>query len=487
MSLVFAGVCSHAPGITGRAALADPALRDAFHAAFRAHAAKRSRDAARRADRRRRRALRQLLHEQHAGLRDRHGRALRRARSRIRSGSASSARAIPGNADLSRRLIREVMQTVDVAYAEEWKFDHGIMVPLHFLTPQYDLPVIPVNINCQGPPLTPLHRAWAFGEALRRACDAVPERIALVGTGGISHWPATPDSGKINEAWDRDFLDRWARQRPRGAARPTADEADLPRRRAGRLRDPHLHRRRRRPRPRQARVSADPDLLAAAFRCFAVELHGRDHDRRSAAMPHLVILYTANLEAATTDDALCRSARRHHLAQRDDGGKQVFPTGGIRVLAYPAAHFAVRRRQAPTTPSSTSTCAWAAAARAKRAAATGERCWRRRKAHFAAAVRRAARSASRCRSTRAPRCSTPSTATCIRFSTKARLTMLARDTIAQLAARAARRREARASRCATSRSAIPAMTIEDGYAIQRAWVQLQAAPKAARSSATRSA
>ena len=35
MSLVFAGVCSHAPGITGRAHLADPATRDAFHAAFR--------------------------------------------------------------------------------------------------------------------------------------------------------------------------------------------------------------------------------------------------------------------------------------------------------------------------------------------------------------------------------------------------------------------------------------------------------------------
>ena len=98
------------------------------------------------------------------------------------------------------------MQTVDVAYAEEWKFDHGIMVPLHFLTPDYQLPIIPVNINCQGPPLTPLHRAFAFGEAVRRACDAVPEKIAVVGTGGVSHWPATPDSGKINEAWDRQFL-----------------------------------------------------------------------------------------------------------------------------------------------------------------------------------------------------------------------------------------------------------------------------------------
>ena len=71
--------------------------------------------------------------------------------------------------------------------------------------------MIPVNINCQGPPLTPVHRAWAFGEALRRACDSVPEKIALVGTGGISHWPATPDSGKINEAWDADFMDRWCR------------------------------------------------------------------------------------------------------------------------------------------------------------------------------------------------------------------------------------------------------------------------------------
>ena len=66
-----------------------------------------------------------------------------------------------------------------------------------------------MNINCQGPPLAPLHRAWALGEALRRAADSVRERIAVVGTGGISHWPATPDSGKINEPWDREFLRRW--------------------------------------------------------------------------------------------------------------------------------------------------------------------------------------------------------------------------------------------------------------------------------------
>ena len=34
MSLVFAGVCSHAPGITGRAERADADLRDNFYAKF---------------------------------------------------------------------------------------------------------------------------------------------------------------------------------------------------------------------------------------------------------------------------------------------------------------------------------------------------------------------------------------------------------------------------------------------------------------------
>ena len=34
MPLVYAGVCSHAPGIRGRKDLADPEVRDAFYGAF---------------------------------------------------------------------------------------------------------------------------------------------------------------------------------------------------------------------------------------------------------------------------------------------------------------------------------------------------------------------------------------------------------------------------------------------------------------------
>jgi len=58
-------------------------------------------------------------------------------------------------------------------------------------------------------------------------------------------------------------------------------------------------------------------------------------------MPHLVILYTPNLDAVTDMTALCRALAETMLAVKDEAGKQVFPTGGTRVLAYPAAHYAV--------------------------------------------------------------------------------------------------------------------------------------------------
>ena len=58
-------------------------------------------------------------------------------------------------------------------------------------------------------------------------------------------------------------------------------------------------------------------------------------------MPHLVILYTPNLEAKTDMSALCRALADTMIEQLDEEGKQVFPTGGTRVLASPAAHNAV--------------------------------------------------------------------------------------------------------------------------------------------------
>jgi 2,3-dihydroxyphenylpropionate 1,2-dioxygenase len=208
MPLVFAGVVSHGPGITGRAERADKALKESFYESFYRLG---SELADSRPD-----ALIVVAAEHFANFFMDNMPAYAVGMADHYEGPIEDPDwlgikpvRIPGDAGLSQRIIEGLLDTFDVAYAQEWKFDHGIMVPLHFLTPQFDLPVVPVNINCQGPPLTPLTRAYDFGRTLRAVCDALPQRLAIVGTGGISHWPATPDSGKINEPWDRLFLERW--------------------------------------------------------------------------------------------------------------------------------------------------------------------------------------------------------------------------------------------------------------------------------------
>ncbi|MEK8027080.1 5-carboxymethyl-2-hydroxymuconate isomerase [Pseudaquabacterium rugosum] len=65
-------------------------------------------------------------------------------------------------------------------------------------------------------------------------------------------------------------------------------------------------------------------------------------------MPHLVILYTANLDRAFDGapqgadiGGLCGALADGMRAQRDEAHRPVFPPGGVRVLAYPATHWAV--------------------------------------------------------------------------------------------------------------------------------------------------
>jgi 5-carboxymethyl-2-hydroxymuconate isomerase len=71
-------------------------------------------------------------------------------------------------------------------------------------------------------------------------------------------------------------------------------------------------------------------------------------------MPHIVIHYTPNLELKTDMSALCRSLADamlnlpvEVLSDPSSGGKPIFPVGGTRVFAVPAAHYAVADGKPP--------------------------------------------------------------------------------------------------------------------------------------------
>ena len=209
MSLVYAGICCHAPGITNRPQAADPSDLSELKKQFEIL---RQEIEATAPD-----ALVMISSEHFGNFFNDNMPTYAIGMANYYEGPIEDLDwlgipkvRVPGNQDLSRRLIQNVLNHAEVSFSEEWKFDHGMMVPLHHVTPVYDTPIIPVNINCQAPPLTPLQRAYEFGIALRKAIDALPENIALLGTGGTSHWPCTPDSGKINIEWDQDFLKRWS-------------------------------------------------------------------------------------------------------------------------------------------------------------------------------------------------------------------------------------------------------------------------------------
>ena len=114
---------------------------------------------------------------------------------------------VPGDSKFASKLLDSCYDAgFDLAFSDELLFDHATMLPLHFLIPKMDLPVIPLIVNALTPPMPTPKRCFELGQALGRAVEEQPKRVAMIATGGLSHWPGEPKAGKINTEFDREFL-----------------------------------------------------------------------------------------------------------------------------------------------------------------------------------------------------------------------------------------------------------------------------------------
>ena len=99
---------------------------------------------------------------------------------------------------------------IDMAFSTELTVDHGISHAIQYLLPE-GVPVVAVVINVFAPPLPTLLRTCRFGHALGSAAHALAgdRRVAIIGTGGLSHtlpfpkWssPSTDDDRFLVESW----------------------------------------------------------------------------------------------------------------------------------------------------------------------------------------------------------------------------------------------------------------------------------------------
>lgn len=98
---------------------------------------------------------------------------------------------------------------IDVRSADDLLFDDNWSVPLLYLTPDHDVPLVPIHMNCTVPPLIEPEKCYEAGERLAAIIrDDLPaeSRVAVMATGGLSHDPGGPKYFAVDETFDRWFL-----------------------------------------------------------------------------------------------------------------------------------------------------------------------------------------------------------------------------------------------------------------------------------------
>lgn len=100
---------------------------------------------------------------------------------------------IPGRPDIAEQLLKGLVKAgFDLARMGEIEYDNNLLVPLTFIRPEFDIPVVPFLINVFSPPLITYARAYDFGAAVREILEGMHGdlKVAFLGTGGLSHWNA---------------------------------------------------------------------------------------------------------------------------------------------------------------------------------------------------------------------------------------------------------------------------------------------------------
>lgn len=121
---------------------------------------------------------------------------------------------VKGHAELAWHIAESlVLEEFDMTIVSDMPVDHGLTVPLSILFDQpneWPCQVIPLAVNVVQYPQPTGNRCYNLGKAIRRAVNSYPEdlKVAILGTGGMSHQLQGERAGLINVDYDLNWLDQ---------------------------------------------------------------------------------------------------------------------------------------------------------------------------------------------------------------------------------------------------------------------------------------
>jgi aromatic ring-opening dioxygenase catalytic subunit (LigB family) len=119
---------------------------------------------------------------------------------------------LKGHTGLGRHLLQTALDNdFEPALSHRLRLDHGTCIPLWRIGVSPDLPLVPILVNDLEEPMPSIRRCFAWGRLLRRAVEsyAEPLRVAVLGTGGLSHSIGETTMGWIDEKFDHACIEHF--------------------------------------------------------------------------------------------------------------------------------------------------------------------------------------------------------------------------------------------------------------------------------------
>jgi gallate dioxygenase len=121
--------------------------------------------------------------------------------------------AIKGHPALAKHIANSlVADEFDLSLFQAKGLDHGVFSPLSAMMPhehEWPTAIVPLQVGVLQFPIPTARRCFALGRSLRKAILSFPEdlKVAVVGSGGLSHQVSGERAGFNNTDWDMEFLE----------------------------------------------------------------------------------------------------------------------------------------------------------------------------------------------------------------------------------------------------------------------------------------